>query len=87
LSQIIKIQPITFPAHRHKNYWNEAVVFTTSNNSFDSTEISYLESHFTSMAMGAKRYEIKNGNEPTSGGSRIFVVGGHANGLTTNERW
>lgn len=26
-----------------KDYWTEAVVFTTSNNSFGPTEISYLE--------------------------------------------
>jgi len=51
-----------------KDYWNEAVVFTTSNNSFGPTEISYLESRFTAMATEAKRYEIKNANEPTSGG-------------------
>jgi hypothetical protein len=32
-----------------KDYWTEAVVFTTSNNSFGPTEISYLESRFTKM--------------------------------------
>jgi len=51
-----------------KDYWNEAVVFTTSNNSFGPTEISYLESRFTAMAKATNRYEIKNGNEPTLGG-------------------
>jgi len=54
--------------HPNKDYWNEAVVFTTSNNSFGPTEISYLESRFTSMAMNAKRYVVKNGNEPSLGG-------------------
>lgn len=29
-----------------KDYWTEAVVFTTSNNSFGPTEISYLENRF-----------------------------------------
>lgn len=29
-----------------KDYWTEAVVFTTSNNSFGPTEISYLENKF-----------------------------------------
>lgn len=29
-----------------KDYWTEAVVFTTSDNSFGATEISYLESRF-----------------------------------------
>lgn len=50
-----------------KDYWTEAIVFTTSNNSFGPTEISYLESHFCNLAMESKRYEVKNGNDPTSG--------------------
>jgi len=50
-----------------KDYWTEAVVFTTSNNSFGPTEISYLENRFTNMAATAKRYIVKNGNDPTSG--------------------
>ncbi|MDL2205830.1 GIY-YIG nuclease family protein [Eubacteriales bacterium OttesenSCG-928-N13] len=50
-----------------KDYWTEAVVFTTSNNSFGPTEISYLENRFTNMAASAKRYLVKNSNDPTSG--------------------
>ncbi|WZY01538.1 GIY-YIG nuclease family protein [Bacillus sp. FSL W7-1360] len=50
-----------------KGYWTEVVVFTTSNNSFGPTEISYLENRFCSMAVKAQRYEVKNGNEPTPG--------------------
>ncbi|GMW04544.1 MAG: methionine sulfoxide reductase [Dehalococcoides mccartyi] len=50
-----------------KDYWTEAVVFTTSNNSFGPTEISYLENRFCILATGAKRYAVKNGNNPTSG--------------------
>ncbi|EGW40559.1 GIY-YIG nuclease family protein [Desulfosporosinus sp. OT] len=50
-----------------KDYWTEAVVFTTSNNSFGPTEISYLENRFCALANEAKRYLVKNGNEPTSG--------------------
>jgi hypothetical protein len=42
-------------------------VFTTSNNSFGPTEISYLENRFTNMALEAKRYLVKNGNDPTFG--------------------
>jgi len=49
-----------------KDYWTEAVVFTTSNNSFGPTEISYLENRFCNLATEAKRYIIKNGNDPTS---------------------
>lgn len=48
-------------------YWNEAVVLTTSNNSFGPTEISYLENRFCKLAKDANRYEIRNCNDPTSG--------------------
>ena len=50
-----------------KDYWTEAIVFTTSNNSFGPTEISYLENRFCNLAIEANRYEVKNGNDPTSG--------------------
>lgn len=50
-----------------KDYWTEAIVFTTSNNSFGPTEISYLENRFCNLAMEAKRYTVKNGNDPTQG--------------------
>ena len=50
-----------------KDYWTEAVVFTTSNNSFGPTEISYLENRFVKLALEAKRYTVKNSNDPTSG--------------------
>ena len=45
----------------------EAVVFTTPNNSFGPTEISYLENRFCGLAIDAKRYIVKNGNDPTHG--------------------
>ena len=50
-----------------KDYWTEAIVFTTSNNSFGPTEISYLENRFCNLAINAKRYVIKNGNDPSQG--------------------
>lgn len=58
--------------HEHKrnpekDYWTEAIVFTTSNDSFGPTEISYLENRFCNLALEAKRYEVKNGNDPTPG--------------------
>lgn len=43
------------------------MVFTTSNNSFGPTEISYLENLFCNLAIAANRYEVKNINDPTSG--------------------
>ena len=45
-----------------KDYWTEAIVFTTSNNSFGSTE-----NRFCNLALLANRYEVKNGNDPTPG--------------------
>lgn len=54
-------------ADSDKDYWNEAVVLTTSNNSFGPTEISYLENRFYMLAQEARRYEVKNSNIPSSG--------------------
>ena len=42
-------------------------MFTTSNNSFGPTEISYLENRFTNIAKETERYVVKNGNDPTPG--------------------
>ena len=50
-----------------KDYWTEAVVFTTSNNSFGPTEISWLENSFRNLALKAKRYIVKNANDPNLG--------------------
>lgn len=50
-----------------KDYWSEAIVLTTSNNSFGPTEISYLENRFCAMANDVHRYIVKNENEPTQG--------------------
>lgn len=63
---------LLFRLQEHKNsaskdYWNEAIVFTTSNNSFGATEISYLENRFCMLAREANRYEIKNLAEPRIG--------------------
>lgn len=49
------------------DYWTEAVVYTTSNNSFGPTEISYLENRFCNLAIDAGRYVVKNGNDPSPG--------------------
>ena len=50
-----------------KDYWTEAVEFTTAGNTFGPTEISYLENRFCSIAIEAKRYVVKNANDPTQG--------------------
>ncbi|WP_416148918.1 GIY-YIG nuclease family protein [Salipaludibacillus sp. HK11] len=46
--------------HVDKDYWTEAISFTTSNNSFGPTEVSYLESRFCEMAKQANRYVVKS---------------------------
>lgn len=50
-----------------KDYWNEAVAFTTTDDTFGPTEISYLENHFCNLAKEANRYIVKNGNDPMVG--------------------
>lgn len=53
--------------HNAIDYWTETVMFTTINNSFGPTEISYLEHRFCSLASEANRYSVKNGNDPNPG--------------------
>lgn len=50
-----------------KDYWTDAVIFTTQNNSFGPTEISYLENQFCNLALSTKRFEVKNSVDPTLG--------------------
>ena len=53
--------------HPSIEYWTETIMFTTSNNSFGPTEISYLENRFCNLAIQANRYLVKNGNDPNHG--------------------
>lgn len=50
-----------------KDYWTEAVVFTTQNDSFGPTEISWLENYFCTLATNVKRYVVKNNSDPNMG--------------------
>lgn len=50
-----------------KDYWTEAVVFTTSNNSFGPTELSFLENKFCNMSIASGNFKVKNVNDPTLG--------------------
>lgn len=50
-----------------EDYWTEAVVLTTSDNSFGPTEVSYLEHKFYQMAVDAGQYEVHNANDPNPG--------------------
>ena len=64
-----------------KNFWTEAIVFTTSDKSFGATEISWLENKFCNMAMNAARYTVSNGNDPSPGNiteAKEIVLNDHA---------
>lgn len=47
-----------------KDYWNTAVVFITTNRSFGTTEIEYLEQLAVNQAKKASRFIVKNGVIP-----------------------
>lgn len=49
---------------KDEEYFSEAVILTTQNNSFGKTEISYLENRFTSLAKDNARYNVINKNIP-----------------------
>ena len=51
----------------NKDYWNYAIVFTTTDNSLNSTGLNYLENYFCNLAKEANRYIVKNGNDPSIG--------------------
>lgn len=51
----------------NKEYWSEAVAFTTSSNYLGPTEISYLENRFYTIASAARRYIVKNKQDPNQG--------------------
>lgn len=53
--------------HSTIDYWTEAVMLTTTNNSFGPTEICFLENRFCNMAKDAGRCVVTNGNDPTPG--------------------
>lgn len=50
-----------------EDYWTSAVVFVRKNESFDQTELNYLENRFWKYACETGRYEIKNATEPILG--------------------
>lgn len=50
-----------------KSFFNEVVFFTTTTDDFGPTELCYLENRFWKLSHDAKRFRIKNGNEPSVG--------------------
>ncbi len=64
LSRIIEHSIKNKEKEKDEEYFSEAVILTTQNNSFGKTEISYLENRFTSLAKETARYYIINKNTP-----------------------
>lgn len=61
---------ILFRVNEHlKDAFNfsEAIMLTTSDDSWGPTDISYLEHKFTKLAIDANRYKVRNGNDPNPG--------------------
>ena len=50
-----------------KDFWTEAVVLTTSNDSFGPTDLNFLENHYYKLIKEINRYKVFNENEPTLG--------------------
>ena len=47
--------------------WTEVITFSTKDNTFGQTEISYLENRFHELAKNANRYTVVNSNSPAQG--------------------
>lgn len=53
--------------NEEKSFFKDAIILTTTDNTFGPTEISYLENRFYNLAKSANRYIVKNKVEPTVG--------------------
>lgn len=50
-----------------KDFWTEAIVLTTSNDSFGPTDLNYLENRYYNLANEIGRYKLFNTVEPSMG--------------------
>jgi hypothetical protein len=50
---------------RNKEFWNEAIVFTSKDENLTKAHIKYLESTLVELSKNAGRYQLENGNTPT----------------------
>ena len=50
---------------RNKEFWNEAIIFTSKDENLTKTHIKYLESTLVTQSKQADRYLLENGNNPT----------------------
>lgn len=51
---------------RTKDFWNEAVLFTSKDDNLTKSHIMYLESRLTSIGNAANRFAIEAGKTPTA---------------------
>lgn len=54
-------------ADEKKDFWTEAIILSTLNDSFGPTELNYLENKYYNLAKDTGRYKIDNSIEPTTG--------------------
>lgn len=47
-----------------KEFWNEAIVFTSKDDYIKKTQIQYLESELCRLALEAENVVVRNGNQP-----------------------
>ncbi len=50
---------------RKKDFWSEAVIFTSKDENLTKAHIKYLESALVCLSKKADRYELENGNTPS----------------------
>lgn len=50
---------------RKKDFWSEAVIFTSKDENLTKAHIKYLESALVYLSKNADRYELENGNTPS----------------------
>lgn len=54
--------------YQSKDFWSEAIVFTTSNNSLNKAHVKWLEYALVNRAAEAKQCKLDNGTEPQAPG-------------------
>ena len=50
--------------HSNKDFWTDAIVFTSKNDQLNKTQVQYLESRLVSLATALKRCQLDNSNSP-----------------------
>lgn len=54
--------------HANKDFWSDAIVFTTKGDPLNKAEVQYLEARLVELAMKHKRCTVDNGNAPNRPG-------------------